>query len=139
VWAREPYVDATKVAANADVDSLIPRFNHEATAHMTELFANDSPEVVTESESESLAENFPEGVVRLPCREIPEESSAVDPPWRLLEERRLEPLDAAAWDYKRASVWSVSTTDPDVTPLRTGARGQGGIPGTVLLLVRASS
>ena len=30
VWGRELYFDATKVAANADVDSLVPRFSHDA-------------------------------------------------------------------------------------------------------------
>src|SRR5215210_7605164 len=30
VWGRELYVDATKVEANAAVDSLMPRFYHEA-------------------------------------------------------------------------------------------------------------
>ena len=41
VWGRELYVDATKVAANADVDSLIPRFYHDAKTHVADLFAAD--------------------------------------------------------------------------------------------------
>ena len=36
VWGRELYVDATKVRANADPDSLVPRFAHEARAHLAE-------------------------------------------------------------------------------------------------------
>src|SRR6187402_291737 len=32
VWGRELYVDATKVEANADLDSLVPRFAYEAQA-----------------------------------------------------------------------------------------------------------
>src|SRR4051794_22721063 len=36
VWGRELYIDATKVAANADLDSLQPRFAVEA--HLTHLF-----------------------------------------------------------------------------------------------------
>src|SRR5215216_5935301 len=31
VWGRELYFDATKVEANADLDSLVPRFYYEAT------------------------------------------------------------------------------------------------------------
>src|SRR4051795_6340407 len=42
VWGRERYVDATKVEANADVDSLIPRFYHDAKTHVLGLFAVDS-------------------------------------------------------------------------------------------------
>src|SRR4051812_11492135 len=34
VWGRELYVDATKVDANADLDSLVPRFSYEATTHV---------------------------------------------------------------------------------------------------------
>src|SRR4051812_33555139 len=30
VWGREPDFDATKVAANADLDSLVPRFYYDA-------------------------------------------------------------------------------------------------------------
>ena len=43
VWGRELYFDATKVEANADLDSLVPRFYYDATAHMAELFADDAP------------------------------------------------------------------------------------------------
>src|SRR5690242_10343728 len=41
VWGRELYVDATKVEANADVDSLVPRFAYEARAHIAGLFADE--------------------------------------------------------------------------------------------------
>src|SRR5215208_2104967 len=33
VWGRELYVDATKVEANANLDSLVPRFYYDAAAH----------------------------------------------------------------------------------------------------------
>jgi transposase len=41
IWGRELYVDATKVLANADLDSLVPRFYHEAMTHVADLFAAD--------------------------------------------------------------------------------------------------
>src|SRR5215213_5886200 len=41
VWGKELYVDATKVAANADLDSLVPRFSHEAKSHVAALFTTD--------------------------------------------------------------------------------------------------
>src|SRR5436190_18768543 len=34
VWGKELFVDATKVQANADLDSLVPRFYYEAQAHV---------------------------------------------------------------------------------------------------------
>src|SRR4029453_3042309 len=39
VWSQELYVDATKVEANASLDSLVPRFAYEAKAHVANLFA----------------------------------------------------------------------------------------------------
>ena len=122
VWGRELYVDATKVAANADLDSLVPRFYHDAKTHVVELFADDARSVVAQIEREGVADDLPGGVFRLPWGGTPEGSSPVDPPWRLLEERRLDPHRAAAWGYERTSAWRVSTTDPDATPMRTGAR-----------------
>ena len=41
VRGRELYVDASKVEANADADSLIPRFAHDAKTHVADLFAAD--------------------------------------------------------------------------------------------------
>src|SRR6476469_1869745 len=50
VWGRELYVDATKVEANADLDSLVPRFYHEAKAHVAGLFADELAVVEVASE-----------------------------------------------------------------------------------------
>src|SRR5215208_5846454 len=41
VWGKELFFDATKVRANADVDSLVPRWYAEAKAHLRELFADE--------------------------------------------------------------------------------------------------
>src|SRR5215211_2998546 len=56
VWGRELYVDATKVAANANVDSLVPRFYHDAAAHVAALFVDDVPHVVADPKRESVAD-----------------------------------------------------------------------------------
>ena len=42
VWGRELYVDATKVEANASVDSVKPRFFVEA--HLANLFSPEAEE-----------------------------------------------------------------------------------------------
>ena len=44
MWGRELYVDATKVDANADLDSLVPRFSYDATTHLADLFENGTSE-----------------------------------------------------------------------------------------------
>jgi transposase len=120
VWGRELFFDATKVRANADVDSLVPRFSYEAKTHVADLFADDPPAAAAEPEPEATADELPAGTVRLPREPTGGGSSAgTDPPWRLLEERRLDPRRGAAWGYERTSAWRVSPTDPDATPMQT--------------------
>jgi len=88
VWGRELYVDATKVEANAAVDSLLPRFSHNAMTHVADLFADDVPTDAAEGEPEAAADALPAGVVRLPSATGDEAGRMEPPPWRLLEERR---------------------------------------------------
>jgi transposase len=40
VWGRELYFDATRVRADADTDSLVPRFYADAQAHVADIFAD---------------------------------------------------------------------------------------------------
>src|SRR5256884_5083539 len=55
VWGKELYFDSTQVNANADLDSLVPRFAVEAREaiqeHLSALFTEDSaqPEQAEES------------------------------------------------------------------------------------------
>jgi transposase len=115
VWGRELYFDATKVEANAGIPSLIPRFYYEAKAHVTDLFADE----LTEEEAKPAPDDdLPEGIVRLP---IEIDAAGVltgdDPPWRLLEERRLDPHRPSHRGYRRTSDFRVSPTDPDASPM----------------------
>jgi transposase len=118
VWGRELYVDATKVEANAGIPSLVPRFYYEAKTHLADLFAGEPAE--EDEKPATVDADLPEGIVRLPT-EIDAEGGPArdDPPWRLLEERRLDPRRGAAWGYERTSAWRVSPADPDATPMRT--------------------
>jgi len=62
VWGKELYFDGTKVEANADFDSLVPRFYHEAKTHLDGLFVDEpSPD-----SSPLAALDLPTGVMRLP-------------------------------------------------------------------------
>src|SRR5712691_2339791 len=49
VWGKELYIDSTQVNANADLDSLTPRFAVEARAaiqaHLAALFAEEDAEI----------------------------------------------------------------------------------------------
>src|ERR671928_365100 len=55
VWGEELFVDATKVRANADVDSLVPRWYQQAKAHVDALFAAD-PDGPMHAEDEGRAD-----------------------------------------------------------------------------------
>jgi hypothetical protein len=56
--------------------------------------------------------------VRLPTKIDAERMpSASDPPWRLLEERRLDPKRSSHGGYRRTSDFRVSPTDPDASPM----------------------
>jgi len=71
VWGRELYFDGTKVEANADLDSLVPRFSYEAKRHLGDLFADEQ---APHDGGSSTLPDLPAGVV--PTR------SVGFPPWR---------------------------------------------------------
>ena len=126
VWGQELYIDATKVAANAAVDSLQPRFAVEA--HLNRLFAP----VHDEGDGDDR-------------RGSSDETGGDDPPTPLpidlTEESRSQLAERAAqrhdWighagrpdrettsgPYRRTADFRVSTTDPDATPMPYGERG----------------
>ena len=120
VWGQELYFDATTVVANADMDSLVPRFYYDATAHVAEVFAADNGVGGAEgSDSEDAPSNGP---ISLPTGLSSPGSATATPDqrsWRLLEARRLDPQRPASGSYQRTTDFRVSLTDPDATPMRT--------------------
>jgi transposase len=121
VWGKELYIDATKMVANAAVDSVQPRFAVAARAHLDDLFALD----------EGAAGPAPPPAVSAdPVSIGPSEEEAPD----------LAATNASRHDwvaqggrqdrgrvgrrYVRTADYSISTTDPDAThlPLRDGVR-----------------
>jgi len=64
VWGRELYFDATKVEANAWLDSLVPRFAYQAKAHVDDLFADEL--TVAKATPEPASADPPAGIVWLP-------------------------------------------------------------------------
>jgi transposase len=129
VWGRELYVDATKVCANAALDSLVPRFYHDAKSHVADLFADDP--MTNGHEVDGTDPPPPEnggdaaaGVLHPPpAAGHPVATAAPEQPprWKLLEERRLDPHRPTVGSYRRTTDFRVSVTDPDATPMRTGS------------------
>jgi transposase len=116
VWGRELYFDATKVEANAGIPSLIPRFYYEAKTHVADLFTDEF--AVEEANPEPTGDALAAGIVWLPFeRDTEGVLAGDDPPWRLLEERRLNPHRPAKRGYRRTGDFRVSPTDPDASPM----------------------
>jgi transposase len=120
VWGRELYVDATKVEANADLDSLVPRFYYAAKTHVADLFTDDAPSTTGATEPEGAVDDLPAELIRLPRQSASEKLLVLASPWKLLEERRLDPHRPAVGSYRRTTDFRMSLTDPDATPMRTG-------------------
>jgi transposase len=126
VWGKELYIDATKIAANAALTSLQPRFAVEA--HLTRLFATPADDGRSDNRSaRRLEREGGDEPVRLPVA--------------LTEAAQAELADSATqrhdWIghagrpdrtvirgiYRRTADFRVSMTDPDATPMPYGERG----------------
>jgi transposase len=127
VWGKELFVDATKVRANADVGSLVPRWYQRAKAHVGELFAADGdlpdgdpapdpvPAPVSEAAPGEAPLSLPFAGTAAGREELATSNRAA---WKLLEQRRLDPERPSTGWYQRTADRSVSTTDPDAVPMR---------------------
>jgi transposase len=121
VWGRELYVDATKVEANADLDSLVPRFSHEAKSHVAALFTTD-PAPTDGHAGDGTESSSSDNLLHLPVSGRHTEGSIeakLAPRWQLLVERRLDPMRSSIASYRRTTAFRVSATDPDATPMGT--------------------
>ncbi len=92
VRGNELIFDATKVRANAAMDSLIPRLYLLTEEHLAQLEPADPPVTL---------------------------AAINDARWDLLEECRLDPARPPTSYYERKSDRLVSTTDPDAVPMKT--------------------
>ena len=123
VWGQELYFDGTPVEANADHDTMRPRFYVEAMqAHLAALFANP-----TDPASDSRAPDVPPPqLLAFPSKRpsAEEEPGPPDaPPGEDWIERVGRPASREQTSsYQRIGDLRVSTTDPDATLLR----GKGG-------------
>ena len=121
VWGEEVYIDATKMLANASVDSVQPRFAVAARAHLDDLFAinegasGPAPPVVVSEEPVRIG----------PSAEEASELAATNAArhdW--VAQGGRQDRRRTFRDYVRTADHSVSTTDPDAThlPFRDGVR-----------------
>ena len=125
VWGKELIFDTTKVRANADLDSLVPRWYQQAKAHLDDRFT-DAADAATSSEDTAPISDEAVGVAaaHLPFAGTAADEAQLDETnraaWKLLEEYRLYPNRPPSGSYQRRTDLLVSTTDPDAAPLQTG-------------------
>ncbi len=132
VWGKELYFDSTQVHANADLDSLAPRFAVEAREaikdHLATLFAPDqghqengeercSNEPLPESPSEPMP--LPTGISQTLREELVADNAARHD-WIAEEGRQQREVHGLS---RRTADFRISTTDPDATPMRLKAGG----------------
>ncbi len=138
VWGEELYFDSTQIHANADMDSLAPRFAVEAREaiqeHLDALFASEPALLEQTEESRTnipLPEHLSQAASDLKLTPLPiiisgvqREELAADNAARhdwIAEEGR-KPREVHG-SYQRTSDIRISTTDPDATPMRLKAGG----------------
>lgn len=123
IWGKDLYLDATKVEANAAMESVKPRFAVEA--HLAQVFAQESEEECPQAKAEaSPAEPMP-----LPLPTVVPEAQQADltmtnahrHDW--IEEAGRPNREEVHGSYRRMADYRVSTTDPDATIMPT--KGQG--------------
>jgi transposase len=140
VWGKELYVDSTQVNANADLDSLTPRFAVEARGaiqtHLAALFSDEESQqepqkATTEVDVASLEVTSPEVVTSTVPIPLPVILSAAEQEelvtenaarhdWIVEEGRQQREVHGL---YQRMADFKVSTTDPDATPMRLKGGG----------------
>jgi transposase len=98
VWGKELYFDGTKVQANADIDSMIPRFYWEAKQHVQALF-NRGEDSLSEQNADSQPTARPRSFIH-----------------KYDGTRRLS-RSSKYW-YQRTTDSLVSPTDPDASPMK---------------------
>jgi transposase len=130
VWGKQLFFDATQVQANADMDSLVPRWYQRAKPHLDDLFKNgeggtapaptEPAAPAAPDHSQANPTPLPQKADRAAVEQLAMENQSH---WKLLDELRRDPEQPPSQGYQRISDFQVSTTDPDATPMRLKGGG----------------
>jgi transposase len=126
VWGRELIVDATKVRANAALDTVVPRFywQWKTQQHLAALFSEANSEPGPELTTPPPPDPPEPAPLRLPAGLSAEDEVQLAAEqaahWKLLEQHRLDPERPSVPGYQRLSDRRVSPTDPDAALMLDG-------------------
>ncbi len=108
VWGKELYFDATKVEANASIESLAPRFAVEA--HLERLFTDEESQ--TEIPLEAAPDPLPVELSEAAFQELVQ-ANAERHNWISQEGRQRR--EVVCGSYRRVADYRASFTDPDAS------------------------
>ena len=121
VWGEELFIDATKVEANASIDSVRSRSLVEGRMeeHLAGAFPEDTlPAWEDEDRSGVLA-----GIVGPDGEERQALAQTNADRHRWIAKNGGQERESARWGYKRMADLRVSTTDPDASPMHQKKKG----------------
>jgi transposase len=112
VWGKELYFDATKIEANASLESIVPRFAVEQ--HLQELFEEEAPQ----DTAEKMVGVTDENLTLLPASDDEELTvfNTAQEDWitRMGRQER----EVKGNFYRRKADLFLSKTDPDASPMK---------------------
>jgi transposase len=119
VWGEEFYFDATKVEANASLDSMRSRslMKHGLEEHLAGIFPEDMLQPVEDANTPEIAAVGPAGQVG----EALAEANACKHRW--IEEAGRQQREVVRWGYRRLADLRMSTTDPDASLMQCKNKG----------------
>jgi transposase len=128
VWGKELYIDSTQVNANADLDSLTPRFAVEAReaiqSHLAALFSEGDAQPEQQTAATEVIVCTTPTPLPVVLSEAEQEELAIENAarhdWIAQEGRQQREVHGL---YQRMADLKVSTTDPDATPMRLKGGG----------------
>ena len=123
VWGKELYFDATKVEANASLDSTRSRslMEHGLEEHLAGIFPEEAQPVEEGTNAPEIAAVGPAGREG----EALAEANAKRRHW--IEEAGRQQREAVRWGYRRIADLRASATDPDASPMQRRDKGVSGL------------
>ena len=120
MWGEELFIDATKVEANASIDSRRSRslVEGQLEEHLAGVFPEDAPPAHDNEHSGVIA-----GVVGPEGDERQALAQTNAPQHRWIEKNGRKEREMVRWGYERMADLRVSTTDPDASAMHQKKKG----------------
>ena len=118
VWGKELYFDATKVEANASLDSMGSRtlMEHSLEEHLAGIF----PEEEQPQEGANTLQTTAVGPTGQEGRALSEANARQH---RWIAQAGRQQREVLRWGYRRLADLQVSATDPDASPMQCKKKG----------------